>query len=118
MCKADVTFSTLTPITSTQIRLHHIESDLVISLNSYRVYCSSSFCTDSTDAESRISMSSDDSNIILTSTSPSYDPLYVPSSFPSHLPSHEAVDMRVVNITKALLDVSGEVMWQYDSPQN
>ena len=26
--------------------------------------------------------------------------------------------MRVVNITKALLDVSGEVMFQHDSPQN
>ena len=54
--------------------------------------------TDSIDPESSISMSSTDSNIVLTSMSSSYDSSRIPSSFPS--------------------TTSDEAMLQHDSPQN
>ena len=49
---------------------------------------------------------------------PSISPSDTPSTVLSIIPSTEPIDMRLVNITKVLLGVSGDIMLQQDSPQN
>lgn len=41
-----------------------------------------------------------------------------PSIIPSYMPSHVPIDMRVVNITQALLEISGDVVLEHNSSQN
>lgn len=56
---------------------------------------------------------SDELNL-MTSMSPSYSP----SDKPSNIPSNEPVDVRVVNITKVLLNISGDAIFNHDSAQS